>query len=442
MSPSPRDRHRGPAERREVDPGEPAVRQASGDRPRQPGVTRDRLELEATGGAAASVCRHRRVLQRAGGHRGAGGRSRRIAPSTEADLIVLVVDVHDRDHAGGRRRSPGGSARRPTPVLVVANKAERPRATSRTWPSLHRLGLGEPFPGLGPARARGRATCWTACSSCCPKLRASTDPILEPRFAIVGRPNVGKSSLFNRLVGARAQRRLGGRRHDEGQRRLARRRGPGPVRCGSWTPPGMRRGTKVRGVEYYSVVARPRGDREQAHVAVLVLDAPDGLPGRGQEDREPRDGRGPRVLLLVANKWDLVEDKDRPFKNVSRTRCSSTRRRRSCGRPRVRGQGVHRLPPLLLDLHSRWMSRAPTSTVNEIIQAAQAERPTPQRTGNLHYATQVSTAPPTFVIFGGATPAERDLSALPREPPSSGAAPRRGSDPSALPCSTAPPDVR
>jgi GTP-binding protein len=62
---------------------------------------------------------------------------------------------------------------------------------------------------------------------------------------------------------------------------------------------------------------------------------------------------------------------------------------------------VHRLPPLLLDLHARWTSRASTATVNDIVQAAQRERPTPQRTGNLHYATQVATAPPTFVVFGG-----------------------------------------
>jgi GTP-binding protein len=65
---------------------------------------------------------------------------------------------------------------------------------------------------------------------------------------------------------------------------------------------------------------------------------------------------------------------------------------------------VHRLPPLLLDLHARWTARASTSTVNDIVQAAQRERPTPQRTGTLHYATQVSSAPPSFVIFGGAQP--------------------------------------
>ena len=68
----------------------------------------------------------------------------------------------------------------------------------------------------------------------------------------------------------------------------------------------------------------------------------------------------------------------------------------------LKGSGVHRLPPVLLDLHTRWTVRIPTSKVNEVIQQAQRERPTPRIAGTLHYATQVSAGPPTFVIFGGA----------------------------------------
>ena len=175
--------------------------------------------------------------------------------------------------------------------------------------------------------------------------------------------------------------------------------GYGPVRFVDTA--GMRRGTKVRGVEYYSVV-RAQEAIEAAHVAVLVLDALEGFP---VEDKKIANhvmdaGRG---LLLVANKWDLVEDKDRLFKNLSeevQLYAKATVLRTSA----IRGQGLPRIPPLLLDLHSRWMSRASTSVVNNIIQTAQEARPTPQKTGNLHYATQVSTTPPTFVIFGGATP--------------------------------------
>src|SRR5262249_25813378 len=66
------------------------------------------------------------------------------------------------------------------------------------------------------------------------------------------------------------------------------------------------------------------------------------------------------------------------------------------------GQGVHRLLPILVELHRRWSLRVSTARVNDIVQAAQRERPTPRATGTLHYATQIATGPPTFVIFGGA----------------------------------------
>lgn len=221
-----------------------------------------------------------------------------------------------------------------------------------------------------------------------------------PVVAIVGRPNVGKSSLFNRLVGAERSvvSEVSGTTRDSVDS-LIEWPGHGPVRFVDTA--GMRRGTKVRGVEYYSVV-RAQEAIEHAHVAVLVLDALDGFAVEDKKIANHVMDAG-RALLLVANKWDLVEDKDRLFKNLSdevQLYAKATVLRTSA----VRGQGLPRIPPLLLDVHSRWMSRAPTATVNEIIQTAQEARPTPQRTGNLHYATQVSTAPPTFVIFGGATP--------------------------------------
>ena len=97
-------------------------------------------------------------------------------------------------------------------------------------------------------------------------------------------------------------------------------------------------------------------------------------------------GRG---LLVAANKWDLVEEKDRTFKRLQEEvglfaaaeaiRTSATK-----------VQGVHRLPPILLDLHGRWGRRVPTAKVNEVLQDAQARRPTARNAGSLDYATQVS----------------------------------------------------
>jgi len=131
----------------------------------------------------------------------------------------------------------------------------------------------------------------------------------------------------------------------------------------------------------------------------VVIEAPEGFTSEDKKIavRVLEAGRG---LLIAANKWDLVEEKDRAFKilsedatmfaNASVIRTSATR-----------GQGVHRLPPLLMDLHGRWARRVSTAKVNEVLQEAQAQRPTPRNAGNLHYSTQVGSAPPSFVIFGG-----------------------------------------
>ena len=363
----------------------------------QPGVTRDRLELDATWRG-----RSFRLVDTAGYLHRAGGVEALAAAQAEhavanADLIVLVVDVHT-----GITEEDAQLARRlrtsPVPVLVVGNKADSPGDFADVA-GLHRLGLGTPFP-VSALHGEGTGDLLDRVLDLLPEAPRSPDPLLEPRFAIVGRPNVGKSSLFNRLLGSERSvvSEVAGTTRDAVDS-LVTWPGHGPVRFVDTA--GMRRGTKVRGIEYYSVV-RARAAIEAAHVAVLVLDASDGF---SVEDKKIANvvtdaGRG---LLIAANKWDLVEDKDRTFKRLAnevQLYANATVMRTSASR----GQGVHRLPPLLIDLHTRWTSRASTSTVNDIVQTAQRERPTPQRTGNLHYATQVATGPPSFVVFGGAQP--------------------------------------
>jgi GTP-binding protein len=172
----------------------------------------------------------------------------------------------------------------------------------------------------------------------------------------------------------------------------------GPVRFVDTA--GMRRATKIRGgVEYFSVV-RATQAIERAHVGILVIDAEQGFAVEDKKIANVVLDEG-RALVIVANKWDLVEEKDATYADLSATA------RQFASAPVMRasalsGRGVHRLPAVLLDLHARWTSRVPTSKTNEIIQQAQRERPTPRTAGNLHYATQVSTGPPTFVVFGGA----------------------------------------
>jgi len=104
---------------------------------------------------------------------------------------------------------------------------------------------------------------------------------------------------------------------------------------------------------------------------------------------------------MIANKGDLVQDKDDTYRNLSQT-LTPLGRAQAMRVSAVTGRGVDRLPPVLLDLHRRWMSRVSTSRINAVMQMAQRERPTPRTTGTLHYVTQVSAGPPTFVVFGGA----------------------------------------
>lgn len=361
-----------------------------------PGVTRDRIELDAT-------WRGRRfgLVDTAGYLKGARGLEALAATQAEraiaeADLILLVVDVHagvteeDAQLARKLRRAP-------VPVMLIANKADSPRDVSDVT-AFHRLGLGDPF-AVSALHGHGTGDLLDRVVEVLPERPAVRDQGVEPRFAIVGRPNVGKSSLFNHLVGQERSvvSDVSGTTRDAVDS-VVTWPDVGPVRFIDTA--GMRRGRSVEGVEYFSFL-RASEAIDRAHVVVLLIDAEAGFT---TEDKKiaKRVMEAGRAFLLVANKWDLVEEKDRAFKDLQQLILPFARAE-AVRTSALSGQGVHRLPGILLDLHRRWTLRAPTSKVNEIVQAAQAERPTPRATGNLHYATQVSSGPPSFVVFGGAT---------------------------------------
>jgi GTP-binding protein len=359
-----------------------------------PGVTRDRVDVEVT-------WRGRRfTLIDTGGYvRSARGIETLVAAqadlaAAEADLVLIVVDAQ-----AGATEEDATLAKRlrraSTPVMLVANKVDSDREESDAA-ALYALGLGEPMP-VSALHGRGAGDLLDRVVALLPEHSAvEEEPAPEPRFALVGRPNVGKSSLFNGLVGEERSvvYEEAGTTRDSVDALLEWPEGP--VRFVDTA--GMRRQTKVRGVEFYSFVRATRAI-DRADVVVVVIEAPEGLTSEDKKIavRVLEAGRG---LLVAANKWDLVEEKDRTFKRLqedvaffagtSAIRTSATT-----------GQGVHRLPPLLMELHARWGHRVPTAKVNELLQEAQAQRPTLRGTGTLHYATQVSAGPPTFVFFGG-----------------------------------------
>ena len=366
----------------------------------EPGVTRDRLEVEATWRGRRFV-----VIDTAGyRHRASGVEALAVEQAdramVDADVILLVVDaqtgITDEDGALARRLR-----RARVPVLLIANKVDSSRDESDAT-AFHTLGLGDPLAVSG-LHGRGAGELLDGIVDLLPDEPEVEDAEpSEPRFALVGRPNVGKSSLFNRLVGQERSVVF----EEAGTTRDAVDAviewPGGPVRFVDTA--GMRRQIKTRGVEYFSFV-RATEAIERAHVAILVIDAEQGFTAEDKKIANRVMDMG-RAFVVVANKWDLVEDKDdlyRSLRDAIVTFAKATVMRTSAST----GRGVHRLPPVLLDLHQRWTSRATTSTVNEVLHRAQRERPTPRATGSLHYATQVSTGPPSFVVFGGGDAPDR-----------------------------------
>ncbi len=363
-----------------------------------PGVTRDRVEVETT-------WRDRRfaLIDTGGYTRVTRGIESLVADqadraAAEADLILLIVDaqagVTEEDASLAKR------LRRATvPVLLIANKVDGEREEADVA-ALYTLGLGEPVP-VSALHGRGAGDLLDRVVQLLPDVSKIEDAAddgaqPEPKFALVGRPNVGKSSIFNALVGEERSVVFeeAGTTRDSVDALLEWP--DGPVRFVDTA--GMRRQTRVTGVEYYSFVRATRAI-ERADVAVVVIEAPEGFTSEDKKIavRVLDAGRG---LLIAANKWDLVEEKDRTFKILSEEAAlfaNATIMRTSA----TRGQGVHRLPPLLMDLHRRWAHRVSTAKVNEVLQEAQRQLPTPRNAGNLHYATQVGSGPPSFVIFGG-----------------------------------------
>jgi GTP-binding protein len=360
-----------------------------------PGVTRDRVELET-----AWRGRRFRLVDTGGYVHGARGIDAEVVrqaerASVEADLILLVVDGQtgpvDEDAALVRNLR-----RAEVPVVVVVNKVDTDREEADAL-AFHGLGLGEPVP-VSALHGRGAGDLLDRIVELLPARNAREDLGEEPRFAIVGRPNVGKSSLFNRLVGEERSVVF----EEAGTTRdavdaLVEWDGR-PVRFVDTA--GFRRPLRAHGVEYFGFVRAERAI-ERAHVAVLVLEAPEGLTAEDKRiaARVMDAGRG---LVVAANKWDLVEDKDRTFKALA-VELGPYARATVLRTSATTGVGVRRVAPALLDVHAKWAGRAPTAAVNDALQAALSERPAPAG-ARYRYATQVASGPPTFVIFGGGEP--------------------------------------
>jgi len=364
----------------------------------QPGVTRDRIEVPVNWrGRRFLVVDTGGYVGRPEGIEELVSRQAERAAAT-ADVVLLVGDVRtgvqDED-----LRLASRLRRIEAPVLVAVNKVDAD-AVEADAAAFYSLGLGEPEP-VSALHGRGSGDLLDRLIDLLPDLDAEGEVEGEPRFALVGRPNVGKSSLFNRLVGEERSvvyEEAGTTRDsvdalvrwDEGQVRFV-------------DTAGLRRPGRMTGVDYYGLVRAVRAV-DRAHVALLVLDATDGFTSEDKHvaERVIEAGRG---LLVSANKWDLVEsdDRDRLFKDLTE-QIKPFARTSLLRTSALIGTGVGRIPAELLRVHTAWSSRVATTRVNDALQQAQDERPPPRGAPRFRYGTQVSSGPPSFVLFGAKAP--------------------------------------
>ena len=367
----------------------------------KPGVTRDRkvLDAEWTG--------HEFTVVDTGGWLAAdeGSLDGKVSKQSEkaiqdADVILFVVDttvgITDEDD-----RVASILRRAKQPVVVVANKADSDKREIDAW-EFGRFGLGDPFP-ISALHGRGTGDMLDEVVKHLPDPVDREDDEVEEEdldrafaVAIVGRPNVGKSTLFNRLIGddRSVVHDMPGTTRDTIDTVVTT--DDGDIRFVDTA--GMRRKSRVDdGTEYYSFVRALQAiDRSEA--ALLVIDATEGVTHQDQRLAERIDIAGSPVVLVL-NKWDLLTDaEDREQVTIDMAdRLGFLGYAPTLKVSAKTGLGIHKLMPAIQAAIEAYHKRIPTRALNQLLQLAQSQHPSP--TGKILYATQGATDPPTFTLF-------------------------------------------
>jgi GTPase len=372
------------------------------------GVTRDRKELSAewngvpfsimdTGGwLAAGDALEAKVSDQA---------ERALA---EADVILMVVDVMtgvtDEDLAAAkviRRAGP--------PVRLVVNKVDGASRDSAVWDFVS-LGLGDPYP-VSSLHGRGTGDLLDEVVALLPvPLPEDGDPVDPdagrsargdrdpgtPSVAIIGRPNVGKSTLFNKLLGEERAvvHDMPGTTRDSIDTVVETP--DGPVRFIDTA--GLRRPSKTdRGGTEQHATMRALRALERADVALLVIDATIGASHQDQRLAE-RIGVSGCPAIVVLNKWDLVpvDDRDDVLAGVG-DRLAFLGAAPVLKMSALSGKGVHRILPALRDCVTAYHQRVPTGALNRTVQELQLRQAAPRY--KIRYIVQGAIDPPTFTLF-------------------------------------------
>ena len=364
-----------------------------------PGVTRDRVSYDATWNGRQFV-----LVDTGGWAPDAKGMAARVTEQAElavsaADAVVFVVDAtvgtQDVDEAVVKVLRRSGK-----PVILAANKVDDQR-TEAEAAAMWQLGLGEPLP-VSALHGRGSGDLLDAILAAIPEAPRALDDLESGprRVAIVGKPNVGKSSLLNKIAGQQRAvvDEVAGTTVDPVDELVEL---GGDIYRFVDTAGIRRRIKEASGHEYYATL-RTHGAIERAEVCVVVVDASEPLTEQDLRILTSVEEAG-RALVIAFNKWDLTDEERRRYL------------RREIERDLVQfgwaakinisaltGRHVDRLGAAIKEALSGWETRISTGRLNAFLGRIVAAHPHPVRGGKqprILFGTQARAAPPTFVLF-------------------------------------------
>ena len=366
-----------------------------------PGVTRDRIYMDAewlnhtftmidTGGIEFEDDDH--ILK--------SMRQQALVAMEEADVIVFVVDgragLTTADEEVGRMLRNTKK-----PVILAVNKIDSPQLEAGVY-EFYSLGLGEPL-GIAASNSLGLGDLLDAVVAACPENDGEDKEEDEISIAVIGRPNVGKSSIVNALIG---------------ENRVIVSNVPGTTRDAIDThfvsdnikfmlidTAGMRRKGKIdEAIERYSVMRSLRAV-DRADVVLMVINAEEGITEQDKKIAGYAHESGKGVIIVV-NKWDVFPDKDDKstlrFTEDLRDEIGFLQYAPVLYTSALTGQRIHRITELVKYVADQQSMRIQTSVLNELIRDAVSVNPPPSHRGKqlkIFFMTQADIQPPKFIIF-------------------------------------------